>query len=205
EPGRGPARVDAARAPADRGARGRDDALRDPQPGRGPLDVRPRHRAVERAGRADRDAARRLRIARQRVRRRITRPLQRHRLPRAGSARRRAGGAPPGRARDPVVGSGAGGGAARRPPGGGPPVRARSAAALAGAGGREAAGAGALLLAPALCLFALFAAALAAFFGLSFRRVEPNGALIGDALTLANYGKALTDRLHLRTMPLPPQ
>ena len=81
-------------------------------------------------------------------------------------------------------------------------MRARSAAALAAAGGREAAGAGALLLAPALCLFVLFAAALAAFFGLSFRRVEPGGALIGDALTLANYGKALTDWLYLRTMLL---
>ncbi|PYO34414.1 MAG: spermidine/putrescine ABC transporter permease [Candidatus Rokuibacteriota bacterium] len=81
-------------------------------------------------------------------------------------------------------------------------MRARSAAALAAAGGREAAGAGALLLAPALCLFALFAAALAAFFGLSFRRVDPSGALIGDALTFANYGKALTDWLYLRTMLL---
>ena len=34
-------------------------------------------------------------------------------------------------------------------------MRVRSAAALAAAGEREAAGAGALLLAPALCLFAL--------------------------------------------------
>jgi len=83
-------------------------------------------------------------------------------------------------------------------------VRARSAAGLAGAaaGGREAAGAGALLLAPALCLFAVFAAALAAFFGLSFRRVDPSGTVIGDALTFANYGKALTDWLYLRTMLL---
>jgi ABC-type spermidine/putrescine transport system permease subunit I len=81
-------------------------------------------------------------------------------------------------------------------------MRVRSAAALAAAGEREAAGAGALLLAPALCLFALFAAALAAFFGLSFRRVDPSGALIGDALTFANYGKALTDWLYLRTMLL---
>jgi ABC-type spermidine/putrescine transport system permease subunit I len=83
-------------------------------------------------------------------------------------------------------------------------VRARSSVDLASAapGARDAAGTALLLLAPALSVFALFAAALAAFFGLSFRRADPTGAVIGDTLTLANYAKALTDGLYLRTMLL---